>query len=155
MKKLINFNSRIKSQSIYKKDIVKDWDEHGPYGIHIHCPEAATPKDGPSAGLAITLAIVSLLTNTPVKNTIAMTGEIDLNGSAHMIGGLDMKIDGGKNAGVKTILCPKENSEDIAVISKTKGEILENIDIIQVKDIWDILDLCLVENDITFNKYIV
>jgi len=138
-----------------KKDIVKDWDENGPYGIHIHCPEAATPKDGPSAGLAITLAIVSLLTKIPVKNTIAMTGEIDLNGSAHMIGGLDMKIDGGKNAGVKTILCPKENGEDLTVLSKTKGEILENIDIIQVKDIWEVLDLCLIENDVTFIKYIL
>ena len=59
------------------------------FGIHIHCPEGATPKDGPSAGAAITTCILSLLLNIPVDNKVAITGEIDLNGRIHAIGGLD------------------------------------------------------------------
>jgi ATP-dependent Lon protease len=136
-----------------KTKINKEWTEHSPYGIHVHCPEAATPKDGPSAGGAITLAIVSLLSNIPVSNTVALTGEIDLNGSIHSIGGLDFKIDGGKLAGVKTILCPKQNEQDLEIIKKEKHEILENIEIKTVDNIWDILEFCLVENNIKFNRY--
>ena len=78
-----------------KKKIYEEMKEKGNFGIHLHCPEGATPKDGPSAGAAITLAIVSLLTKLKVKNTVAMTGEIDLNGSIHAIGGLESKIEGG------------------------------------------------------------
>jgi len=58
------------------------------FGLHLHCPEAATPKDGPSAGTAITIAILSLLLNLPIKNKIAITGEIDLNGKVLAVGGL-------------------------------------------------------------------
>jgi ATP-dependent Lon protease len=137
-----------------RKNITKEWSDTGAYGIHVHCPEAATPKDGPSAGGAITLAIVSLLCNIPVNNTIALTGEIDLNGSIHAIGGLDFKIEGGKLAGVKTILCPKQNIQELEIIKKEKKEILENIDIIPVDNIWEILKYCLVENNINFNKYV-
>ena len=136
-----------------KASINKEWTETGPYGIHVHCPEAATPKDGPSAGGAITLAIISLLANIPVKNTVALTGEIDLNGSIHTIGGLDFKIEGGKLAGAKLILCPKNNQQDIEIIKKEKPEILENIKIKLVDNIWEILNYCLVDNDIKFNKH--
>ena len=136
-----------------KSNINKEWTDTGPYGIHVHCPEASTPKDGPSAGGAITLAIVSLLTNIPVKNTIALTGEIDLNGSIHSIGGLDFKIEGGKMAGVKLILCPKQNKQDLEIIKKEKPEILENIQIKTVDSIWDILTHCLVDNDLKFIKH--
>ena len=69
--------------------------------------------------LSITLAIISLLCNIPVKNTIAVTGEIDLNGSVHQIGGLDFKIDGGKLAGAKHILCPENNRQDLEIFKKT------------------------------------
>ena len=79
-------------------------EENGNFGIHLHCPEGATPKDGPSAGGAITLSIISLLTGIKVKNTVALTGEIDLNGSIHEIGGVESKIEGGKTAGVKKIV---------------------------------------------------
>lgn len=82
------------------------------HGIHIHCPEGSTPKDGPSAGTAITTVIYSLLSNTPIKNTIAITGEIDLKGNITAIGGLDLKILGGIRAGVITFLFPKENEQD-------------------------------------------
>ena len=137
-----------------KNKIKKEWDEVGIYGIHVHCPEAATPKDGPSAGAAITLAIISLLCNIPVKNTIAMTGEIDLNGSIHQIGGLDSKIDGGKLAGASHILCPKNNTQDLEIFKKDKPELLDNIKITCVNNIWEVLEYSLVENDIKFNKYI-
>jgi endopeptidase La len=137
-----------------KAKIKAEWDEIGPYGIHVHCPEAATPKDGPSAGTAITIAIISLLCNIPVRNTIALTGEIDLNGTVHQIGGLDFKIEGGKFAGVKTILCPKQNKQDLEIYKKNKPEVVENINIITVSNIWEVLEMCLVENDIKFNKYV-
>jgi ATP-dependent Lon protease len=137
-----------------KTKIKKDWDDNGNYGIHVHCPEAATPKDGPSAGAAITLAIISLLCNIPVKNTVAMTGEIDLNGSVHQIGGLDFKIDGGKLAGAQHILCPENNRQDLEIFKKDKPEIIDNIKITCVRTIWEVLEHALVKNDIKFNKYL-
>jgi ATP-dependent Lon protease len=81
-------------------------------GIHIHCPDGATPKDGPSAGAAITSAIYSLLSGKPIKNDVAMTGEIHLQGKITEIGGLEQKILGGIRAGVKTFLYPSTNSQD-------------------------------------------
>ena len=135
-----------------KTKINKDWKDNGAWGIHLHCPEAATPKDGPSAGGAITLAIISLLTGVPVKNTVAMTGEIDLNGSIHTIGGLEFKIEGGKLAGAELILCPESNQQDLDIIAKEKPEILENVEIKTVKNIWEIISYGLVDNDLKFNK---
>jgi ATP-dependent Lon protease len=81
-------------------------------GIHIHCPEGAVPKDGPSAGTAITTAIYSLLNKKKIKYNIAITGEICLNGNVTEIGGLDLKITGAIKAGVKEILFPNENMKD-------------------------------------------
>ena len=137
-----------------KNKINTDWKDNTNWGIHIHCPEAAVPKDGPSAGGAITLAIISLLTQIPVKNTVALTGEIDLNGEIHAIGGLDNKIEGGKLAGVKLILYPTQNEQDIEIIKNNNKEILKNIEIRSVQNIWQILDLCLEKNDIVFNNCI-
>ena len=128
-----------------KKKILKDIKDEKvqPFGIHIHCPEAATPKDGPSAGAAITLAIVSLLTHTKVNNKVAMTGEIDLNGQVHTIGGLDLKIDGGKWAGVEKILVPDGNRQDLDIIKLKNPTILENIEIVVVTTIWEVLEHAL------------
>ena len=111
-------------------------------------------QDGPSSGGAITLCIISLLTKTPVNNEVALTGEIDLNGSIHKIGGLESKIDGGKNAGVKLILYPDQNQEDIEQIKKNNPGLLQNIQIKPVKCIWEILDICLMKNELKFNKYL-
>jgi len=83
--------------------------------IHIHCPEGATPKDGPSAGTAITTAIYSLFNNLKIKNTFAITGEICLNGRVTEIGGLDLKILGGIKAGIKEFIYPNENKKDFDV----------------------------------------
>lgn len=119
-----------------------------PWGIHVHCPEASVPKDGPSAGAAITLALVSLFTGIPVKNTVALTGEIDLNGNVHVIGGLENKIDGAINAGVKLVCYPIDNKQDIE-----KMPIKKNINLVPVKTIWDVLEICLCSNKIKFNEF--
>ena len=105
-----------------KDSINKDWDENGIWGLHIHCPEGGTPKDGPSAGAAITIAILSKLMNKYVNNTIAMTGEIDLHGNIHQIGGVHSKIDGAKAANVKTVLIPNDNKDDYVKYLKKQIE---------------------------------
>ena len=132
-------------------DIKDNINSDKPFGIHLHCPEAATPKDGPSAGGALTLSIISLLTNIKVKRDIGLTGEIDLKGNITKIGGLDLKIEGGKKAGLKTILIPLENKLDYDIIKKDNPQILDNIDIIVVSSIKEIVTLCLEENSINFN----
>jgi ATP-dependent Lon protease len=82
--------------------------------IHVHVPEGATPKDGPSAGVGMMTAIVSLLTNNPVSRSVAMTGEITLRGRVLPIGGLKEKLLAALRAGIKTVLIPKENEKDLA-----------------------------------------
>ena len=132
-----------------KKSIQQDLKDDC-YGIHIHCPEAATPKDGPSAGTAITLCILSLLTGIKIKNNVAITGEIDLNGNVLAVGGIDLKIEGGKSAGVDTILMPKSNKTDFESIKKTKPNIDDNIKIHFISNIWEAINLAFEENNLKF-----
>jgi ATP-dependent Lon protease len=101
--------------------------EDGGFGLHIHCPESATPKDGPSAGLAITTAIISRIINVPIRNDIAMTGEVDLMGKACEIGGLYSKLQGAFNAGVKKVLIPIDNEKDLDIIFKIEEREKEEI----------------------------
>jgi ATP-dependent Lon protease len=91
-------------------------------GIHIHTPEAATPKDGPSAGVSFTLAFLSVMLNLKIDREIALTGEIDLYGNVSKIGGVKYKVQGAFKAGVKKIFLPSENKEDL---EKTKKELPE------------------------------
>jgi len=95
-----------------QKTLLKRFEETKNQGIHIHCPEGAVSKDGPSAGGAITLSLYSLLNNKPITNTVSMTGETNLQGRITAIGGLDSKILGSIRAGVKKILYPVENQTD-------------------------------------------
>lgn len=97
-----------------------------PKGLHIHCPEGATPKDGPSAGTAITCAIYSMLTGRKIKHDIAITGEINLQGQVTAIGGLENKIEGAKKAGVTLILYPKENDKDILLIKERNPTLIDD-----------------------------
>ena len=116
-------------------------------GIHIHCPEGAVPKDGPSAGTAITTAIYSLLNNKKIKNDVAITGEINLQGRVTIIGGLELKILGGIRAGVKTFIFPKQNVKDYDKIIekyKDKNVIPEEIKFISVEHISEVLDIVFV-----------
>lgn len=129
-----------------KKLIAKFEKEHLWAGIHIHCPEGATPKDGPSAGTAITIAIFSLLNSIKIKNNIAITGEINLQGNTTAIGGLDLKILGGIKAGVKEFIYPRENKYDFKkFIDKYKeNTCITGIIFHEVKSIQDVLDLVFV-----------
>ena len=127
-----------------KMELRKEWSKDS-WGIHIHCPEAATPKDGPSAGGAITLAIYSLLTSTPINHKIAMTGEIDLNGKILKIGGLEHKIQGAIQAGVKTVLYPVENQDDVDLILKKYPNLLKRVSLKAIETIQEILDIALLK----------
>jgi endopeptidase La len=111
-------------------------------GIHIHCPDGATPKDGPSAGAAITSVIYSLLSGKTIRHDVAMTGEINLQGKVTEIGGLEQKILGGIRAGVKTFLYPSENTRDFEKLLKKceTNRALEGIEFIAVSDIEDVFD---------------
>jgi endopeptidase La len=129
-----------------KIELNKKWENTCDYGIHVHCPDGSTPKDGPSAGGAITTSLVSLLTGIPVLNTVAMTGEINLKGQITKIGGLEEKIFGAKKAGALKVLCPLENKVDLdEIIHKFPSLIDENFTVETVETIWDILDKVLVK----------
>ena len=112
-------------------------------GIHIHCPEGATPKDGPSAGTAITTAIYSMLNQKKIKYNIAITGEICLNGNVTEIGGLDLKILGAIKAGVKEILFPVENMKDYNnFLEKYKdAQLLKDIKFHPISKIQEVFEL--------------
>jgi ATP-dependent Lon protease len=116
------------------------------FGLHIHCPESATPKDGPSAGLAITTAIISRITGIPIKNDIAMTGEVDLLGNAHEIGGLYSKLQGALQAGVKQVLIPKNNEKDLDIIfmkeEENKNELIKSRSIKNIESFLLLEDKC-------------
>ncbi len=109
--------------------------------IHVHVPEGATPKDGPSAGTAMATAIVSMLTGIPIRRDIAMTGEITLRGRVLPIGGLKEKLLAALRGGIKTVLIPEDNAKDLAEIPENVKSALE---IIPVGHLDDVLPLALV-----------
>ena len=115
-------------------------DFHEGKDIHIHVPEGATPKDGPSAGIGMCTAIVSALTDIPVKASVAMTGEITLRGEVLPIGGLKEKLLAAHRGGIKTVLIPHENEKDLAEIPKT---VLESLEVKPVRWIDDVLEVAL------------
>lgn len=108
--------------------------------IHVHVPEGATPKDGPSAGIGMCVAIVSALTNNPVKASVAMTGEITLRGEVLPIGGLKEKLLAARRSGIKTVIIPSENERDLKEIPKN---VLHDLDICPVKWIDQVFDIAL------------
>ncbi len=104
--------------------------------IHVHVPEGATPKDGPSAGVAMVTSIVSVLTKIPVRASLAMTGEITLRGRVLPIGGLKEKLLAALRGGIKTVLIPKENEKDLAEIPDNVKKALEIVPVTMVDEVW-------------------
>ena len=130
-----------------KNKLVKEFEKTKLQGIHIHCPEGAVPKDGPSAGTAITTAIYSLLNNKVIKKDVAITGEINLQGRVTAIGGLELKILGGMRAGVKTFIFPEENLKDHKKFMEKYGPkniIPSDIKFISVNNIQQVLKIVFV-----------
>jgi ATP-dependent Lon protease len=117
-----------------------DPDFHQKYDVHIHVPEGATPKDGPSAGVAMCTALVSALSQVPVRSTVAMTGEITLRGEVLPIGGLKEKLLAAHRGGIETVLIPWENERDLTEIPKN---IKANLSIRAVRWIDEVLDIAL------------
>lgn len=113
------------------------------YDFHIHVPEGATPKDGPSAGVAICVALVSSLSDLPIKKDIAMTGEITLTGKVLGIGGLKEKLLAALRGGIKTVLIPKSNEKDLQDIP---AEVLKGLRIKPISQIEEALKECLIKN---------
>jgi ATP-dependent Lon protease len=109
--------------------------------IHVHVPEGATPKDGPSAGVAMVTSIVSVLTQIPVRKDIAMTGEVTLRGNVLAIGGLKEKLLAALRGGIKTVLIPEENAKDLTEIP---DNVKEGLEIIPVGHVREVLKLALV-----------
>ena len=114
------------------------------HDIHIHIPEGAVPKDGPSAGITMATAMISAITERKVRADAAMTGEITLRGRVLPIGGLKEKLLAAKNAGIKTVLVPQENKRDVDDIS---AEITKGLEIIPVAHLDQVLDIVLLKNE--------
>ena len=137
--------SYVKSKSLLLGINPKDFDK---YDIHIHVPEGATPKDGPSAGIAIFNSLVSSLTNNKVRKDVAMTGEITLRGRVLPIGGLKEKIYAASRAGIKKVLIPEENQREIVEFDQ---EVLKSLKIIAVSEAVNILEHTLTKPIIPIN----
>jgi ATP-dependent Lon protease len=123
-----------------KSAITKELDKSKMQGIHIHVPEGATPKDGPSAGAAITLVLYSLLSKRKIRNNIAITGEICLQGNITAIGGLDLKILGGLRAGVTTFYYPKANAKDFKLFYEKYEKNMSKIKFVELENIVQAID---------------
>ena len=108
--------------------------------IHVHVPEGATPKDGPSAGVGMVTSIVSVLTGIPVCKEVAMTGEVNLRGNVLPIGGLKEKLLAALRGGIKTVLIPEENAKDL---SEIPDNVKNGLEIVPVKHVSEVLELAL------------
>ena len=127
-------------RSVSKKYAIQE-DFFEKHDIHVHIPEGAVPKDGPSAGITMATAILSAVTGKKVRADLAMTGEITLRGRVLPIGGLKEKLLAAKNAGIHTVLVPKENLADVEELSV---EITKGLEIIPVESMNEVLKTALV-----------
>ena len=109
--------------------------------VHIHVPEGAVPKDGPSAGITMTTALVSAVTGVPVRQDIAMTGEVTLRGRVLPIGGLKEKTMAAYRAGIRTLIIPEENRKDL---EKIPDYVLDQFSVLPVQDVQEVLKTALV-----------
>ena len=124
----------------HSKDLGIDPEVFEKTDVHVHVPEGATPKDGPSAGIAMYTTLVSVFTKTPVKKDVAMTGEITLQGRVLPIGGLKEKLLAALRGGIKTVIIPKENEKDLAEIP---DNVKKGMKIIPVDNVSEVLKIAL------------
>ena len=130
------WNSLSKEQ---QTEYLSSWKDK-PLGFHIHCPDGAIPKDGPSAGTALTVALYSMLSNRRIKNDVAITGEITLEGKVTAIGGLEEKLVGAKKAGVKLALIPRENEMHLAKVNERNPTLInDTFNVIMIDTLHDAL----------------
>lgn len=134
------------AMSLVKAKFPKKWEKYEKCDLHIHVPEGAVPKDGPSAGITLTTAIASLVTDRAVAPSYAMTGEVSLRGAVTAIGGLPEKLMAAQRAGITTVFIPKENERDLADID---DEIKQGLEIVPVSDVDEVLEKVgiLVQNE--------
>ena len=125
------------------RSLTKDIDAkfYKDHDIHVHVPEGATPKDGPSAGITVCTVLMSIVTQRPIRSDVAMTGEITLRGEVLPIGGLKEKLLAAHRGGVKTVIIPKKNERDLVELP---SEVLKGLEICPVSNIKDVLDIALV-----------
>ena len=147
MKESVNYAMRIAYNMLnseQQQEIIDNSNNKKNFGLHIHTPEAATKKDGPSAGAAMTLAIYSVLTGRKVNNEVAMTGEIDLWKNVTAIGGVYAKLMGAKKAGVKKALIPQDNLDDLEIL-RDEGISPEDdtFEVVTVETIEDVIEHAL------------
>ena len=148
MKESMNVAKTVAIEKYMKsRKIDKIVEEYKNIGLHIHVPEGATPKDGPSAGAAITTAIYSILMKKKINNLFALTGEISLQGFVTEIGGLDLKIIGGIKSGAKKFIYPKGNTKDFNEFYEKykEKEILKDIEFYSVEKIDEVFNLILIK----------
>jgi len=159
MKESIRFSYTVATRFLNDTVCENFYNSH-PSGIHVHTPDGSTDKDGPSAGCGFTLGFISKILNKKVKNCVAMTGEINMNGNITAIGGLDCKLVGAKRAGIRLVFVPKENESDILKIKQTNKKLFDdNFRYQIVTNISQICDMALIEesmiedsSDITYKK---
>lgn len=139
-----NAKIKIPQHLIYKNEKGEDISVYRGYDLHIHVPEGATPKDGPSAGITMSVAIASILSDQKVRHDVAMTGEITLSGDVLPIGGLKEKLIAAYKAKIKTALIPRKNYE--TDLDEIPNEVKDNMQIIAVSTIADVLKYALVKS---------
>jgi ATP-dependent Lon protease len=112
-------------------------DFHKKYDLHLHVPEGAIPKDGPSAGIAIATAIISVLTNVAIRRDVAMTGEITLRGKVLPVGGVKEKLLAAHRTGITTVVIPKENAKDLVELPDDVKQALTIHTVDSIDEVWE------------------